>query len=106
MAARIQLPQSARRGEVIEVRVLVQHPMESGYRYDDAGKLIPRNVITTLVCTYNGREILRAEMSQGIAANPYLQFHALANESGDIEISWIDDEGVKGAERQRLNVIG
>lgn len=104
MAARIQVPQSARRDEVIAIRVLVQHPMETGYRYDDASKLIPRNVITTLSCRYNGREIFRAEMTQGIAANPYLQFHVRAEETGDIEIDWVDDEGVKGSERQRLTV--
>jgi sulfur-oxidizing protein SoxZ len=104
MTARIQVPQSAKRGEVIEVRVLVQHPMETGYRFDDAGKPIPRNVITHLVCTYGGREVLRADLTQGIAANPYLQFYTVAEASGELEISWVDDEGVKGSERQRINV--
>ncbi len=104
MAARIQVPASAKRGELVKVRVLVQHPMETGYRYDDQGKPIPRNVITQLVCSYGGRELLRAEMTQGIAANPYLEFHALAESTGDIELSWVDDAGVKGSARQALNV--
>jgi sulfur-oxidizing protein SoxZ len=104
MTARIQVPDSARRGEVMQIRVLVQHPMETGYRFEDNGKPIPRNVITELVCTYGGKEILRADMTQGIAANPYLQFYARAEESGDLEIHWVDDEGVKGSERQRVNV--
>ena len=104
MAARIQVPESAKRGEVVAVRVLVQHPMETGYRVDDTGKPIPRNVITQLTCRYGGREVLRAELSQGIAANPYLQFHVRAEQTGDIEIDWVDDEGVKGSERQRLTV--
>jgi sulfur-oxidizing protein SoxZ len=106
MAARIQVPDSARRGELIEIRLLIQHPMETGYRFDDAGKPIPRNVITGLSCRYNGKEVMRAEMTQGIAANPYLQFHAVAEASGEIEISWVDDEGVQGSERRRITVSG
>ena len=105
MAARIQVPESARRGEVVAIRLLVQHPMETGYRLDDIGKPIPRNVITQLTCRYGGRDVLRAELSQGIAANPYLQFCVRAEETGDIEISWVDDEGAKGSERQRLIVV-
>ncbi len=104
MAARIQVPASARRGELVEVRLLVQHPMETGYRYDDAGKPIPRNVITELICSYGGHEILHAEMTQGIAANPYLQFHTRAEATGDIEVRWVDDQGVKGSARQMLTV--
>jgi len=104
MPARIQVPASARRGEVVQVRVLVQHPMETGYRYDDNGRPIPRNVITELICTYAGREILHAQMTQGIAANPYLQFHAIAEQTGDIELTWVDDQGVKGSARQTLHV--
>ena len=105
MAARIQLPASPRRGEVIEIRVLIQHPMETGYRFDEMGKPIPRNVIRTLSCRYAGAEVFRADMSQGIAANPYFQFTTVAVESGDVEFSWIDDLGVPGSERQRLNVV-
>ena len=105
MAARIQLPESPRRGEVIEIRLLVQHAMESGYRFDGEGRLIARNVIRSLSCRYAGAEIFRADLSQGIAANPYFQFTTLAMDSGDIEIAWIDDEGVAGSERARLNVM-
>ncbi len=106
MTARIQVPEAATRGEVIEVRVLVQHPMETGYRYDDAGKPIPRTVITRLSCRYNGSEVFSADMTQGIAANPYLQFYIVAEASGELEISWVDDEGVKGSEHQSVKVSG
>jgi sulfur-oxidizing protein SoxZ len=106
MTARIQVPESATRGEVIEVRVLVQHPMETGYRLDDSGKPIPRNVITHLSCRFNGNEVFSADMTQGIAANPYLQFYIVAEASGELEISWVDDLGVKGSERQAVKVSG
>ena len=104
MAARIQIPANPRRGDVVDVRLLVQHAMETGYRYDDQGKLVPRNVITELSCTYGGREVFRAHMSQGIAANPYLQFPLLVADSGDIEVSWVDDAGVRGSEKRALQV--
>lgn len=104
MAARIQLPSAAKRGEIIEVRVLIQHAMETGYRFDESGRPIARNVIRTLRCSYAGAEIFRADLTQGIAANPYFQFTTVALESGELEFSWVDDAGVAGSERQRLTV--
>jgi sulfur-oxidizing protein SoxZ len=104
MAARIQLPAQARRGEVIEVRIIIQHAMETGYRTDDSGKRIPRNVINTLSCRYNGEEVFRAEMSPGIAANPYFQFYTVAEASGELEFSWVDDEGKRDSARQAIVV--
>lgn len=105
MVARVQLPREAKRGEVIEVRIAIQHPMETGFRYDNSGRPIPKNVINSLVCRYNGVEIFRAEMGSGIAANPYLQFYTLAEASGEIEFSWVDDNGAKGAERASITVV-
>jgi len=106
MTARIQLPAQSRRGEVIEGRILIQHDMETGFRFDDVGKPIPRNVINALSCHYNGVEVFRADMSSGIAANPYLQFYTVAEASGDFVFTWVDDEGRQDTERQRLNVVG
>ena len=106
MVARVQLPHQAQRGEVFEVRVAIQHPMETGFRYDHAGKAVPKNVINTLVARYNGNEIFRAEMGSGIAANPYLQFFTVAQASGEIEVSWVDDAGVRGSERASITVLG
>ena len=102
--ARIQLPASAKRGEVIEVRIAIQHPMETGFRFDISGQAIPKNVINQLVCRYNGVEVFRAEMGSGIAANPYLQFYAVAEASGEMAFEWIDDNGNRGAERARITV--
>lgn len=106
MSARIQVPASIKRGEVIEVRILIQHDMETGYRFDDKGGPIPRNVINSIVCAYNGREVLRANTSSGIAANPYLQFPMIAQDSGELVLSWVDDLGVRGSERQAITING
>lgn len=105
MAARVQVPKQARRGEVIEIRIVIQHVMETGYRLDNFGRAIPKNVINNLVARYNGVEIFRAEMGSGIAANPYLQFCARAEASGEIEFSWVDDAGERGSERASITVV-
>jgi sulfur-oxidizing protein SoxZ len=104
MAARIQIPKQAKRGEVIEVRIVIQHDMETGYRHDDVGHLIKRNVINAFSCRYNGIEVFRADLSSGISANPYLQFYTVAEASGEFEFYWIDDEGRQGLERQSIVV--
>ena len=106
MVARVQLPPRANRGEVIEIRIAIQHPMETGFRYDNFGRAIPKNVINDLVVRYNGTQIFRAEMGSGIAANPYLQFYTVARASGEVEFSWVDDDGNRGAERAAISVTG
>jgi sulfur-oxidizing protein SoxZ len=104
MLARVEVPPQARRGEVVKIRIIIRHPMETGFRHDDEGRLIPKNVINRLVCRYGGEEIFSAELGSGIAANPYFQFYTVALASGDLEFSWQDDSGESGAERARLIV--
>jgi sulfur-oxidizing protein SoxZ len=106
MVARIQVPREAKPGEIIDVRIAIQHPMETGFRYDLGGKSIPKNVINQIVCRYNGVEIFRAELGSGIAANPYLQFSTVAEASGEIVFDWVDDAGERGSERVQLIVRG
>lgn len=105
MLSRVQLPPTARRGEIIQVRIAIQHPMETGYRPDHFGRRIPRNVIHTLVVRFAGAEVFRADMGSGVSANPFLQFHVRAVVSGEFTFDWIDDTGAKGSERATLNVV-
>ena len=102
--SRIQLPPEARRGEAVEVRILIQHPMETGFRRDADGKRIARNVLHSLACRYNGVEVFRATLSSGIAANPVLRFFLRAEKSGELEFWWLDDEDVEGRARAALVV--
>jgi len=104
MVARVQLPATAKPGELIEVRITIQHPMETGFRFELGGRPIPKNVINSLLVRYNGTQIFRAEMGSGIAANPYLQFHTVAKQSGEIEVAWIDDNGERGVEKAAIAV--
>jgi sulfur-oxidizing protein SoxZ len=101
---RLQVPPSVKRGEVFEVRVLVQHPMETGFRRDMNGATVPANVVDKLVARVNGKEVFRAELGTGIAANPYLVFSARAEASGTVEIEWTDDRGESGKASAPLNV--
>lgn len=106
MLARLQVPREAKRGEVIEIGIAIQHPMETGFRYDNFGKPIPRNVIHSLTCRYNGREVFRAEMGSGVAANPVLQFHVAVDASGEFVFEWVDDSGARGSETTGITVVG
>jgi sulfur-oxidizing protein SoxZ len=103
--ARIQVPATAKRDEIITVRIAIQHAMETGFRYDIMGRPVPKNVVNTLACRYNGVEVFRAELGSGIAANPYLQFYMRAAESGELVFEWVDDAGERGAERTPINVV-
>ncbi|MGZ8199062.1 MAG: thiosulfate oxidation carrier complex protein SoxZ [Burkholderiales bacterium] len=68
------------------------------------GRAIPKNVVNTLTCRYNGVEVFRAEMGSGISANPYLQFYMRAVDSGEFVFEWVDDAGERGSERVPLTV--
>ena len=102
--ARITVPSKVSRGDTFEVRLQIRHPMETGYRTDDVGRSIPRNVIRELTCRYGDEPVFTARMSSGIAANPYLRFFVTARTSGELVFDWIDDEGTRFNERVALNV--
>ncbi len=102
MAARIVVPPSVKRGEVFEIKTLVQHPMETGYRRDAVGAPILRHIIETLVVTHNGEEIFRSVMTQGIAANPYIAFFTTVTETGEMVFTWTDEKGL--AETQKVAI--
>lgn len=102
--SRIQLPAEAKRSEAVEVRILIQHPMETGFRRDGQGKRVARNVLHSLACRYNGVEVFRATLSSGIAANPVLRFFFRAENSGELEFWWLDDDEVEGTAKARLVV--
>ena len=90
---RIKLPKEAAKGEVIQIKTLVSHVMESGQRKDAQGQTIPRKIINKFVCTYNGASVFEARLEPGFAANPYLSFPVRVQESGKFEFTWVDDDG-------------
>ena len=104
--ARIQVPPAVKSGGAVEVRISIRHPMETGFRVDDAGKTIARNTIKDLVCRYDGREVFRASLGSGVSANPYLRFWITATAAGELAVEWVDDAGERGDARAAVNVAG
>ena len=102
--ARVRMPESAKRGEVFEIRTMVQHPMESGFRLDNRGKEIPRHIVESFVCNYNGKEIFRATLHPAVSTNPFFTFYVVAAESGELSFTWQDDQGGVATATQRLTV--
>jgi sulfur-oxidizing protein SoxZ len=92
-SALVNVPSKAKKGAVIEIRTLMSHIMEPGYRRTAAGDLVPRNIITSFTCRFNGEEIFRADLFPAIAANPFLSFFTVATKSGKFEFEWIGDNG-------------
>jgi sulfur-oxidizing protein SoxZ len=92
-SALINVPPKARRGEIIEIKTLISHTMETGFRRTQLGALIPRDIIRRLVCTYNGTEVFRADLHPAISANPFIAFSTIAVESGTLEFQWTGDNG-------------
>lgn len=100
----INLPKSAGRGEIIEIKLLIAHPMESGFRTGLNGRLIPQDIITQFTCRYNDRVIFSAEFSPAIAANPFLSFFTRATESGFLHFEWRGDQGFLAEDRAEITV--
>ena len=103
-SALINVPAKAKRGEIIEIRTLMSHIMETGFRRTAAGDLVPRDIITSFTCRYNGTEIFRADLFPAIAANPYLSFFTVARESGKFEFEWIGDNGFSSTATASITV--
>ena len=100
----VNVPPKAKRGQVIEVKALVGHVMETGYRHTELGKLIPRDIIRLFTCTYNGEEIFRADFHPAVAANPLIEFTTIATESGKLEFRWTGDNGFSASESAAIAV--
>ena len=102
--ALINVPKKAKRGEVIEIRTMISHVMETGFRKSQSGESIPRNIITDFACSYNGVEIFRAELFPAMTANPFLIFHTVATESGTLAFKWTGDNGFSTAQSVTIEV--
>jgi sulfur-oxidizing protein SoxZ len=102
---RINLPQTAARGAVIEIKALVAHTMESGQRRDVQGNRIPRRIINRFTCTLDGVLVFEADLFPGVSANPFLTFHARVEHSGRFEFAWTDDDGSVIREAVDIEVI-
>ena len=100
----LTVPSTAKRGDVIEIKTLISHVMETGYRHSNTGVVIPRDIITSFSCKYNGEEIFAATLYPAIAANPFVTFHTTATASGTLAFHWIGDNGFEATEEAKIVV--
>jgi sulfur-oxidizing protein SoxZ len=101
---RLRVPAKAKKGEVIEVKTLITHPMETGQRKDADGKLVPRLIVNALAVTYNDKPVLAVTMEPAIAANPYLAFFVKVEESGTLKFKWTDDSKQSWTAESKIEV--
>ena len=100
----LNVPRSVKRGDVITIRTLIQHTMETGYRPNAQGEVVPRDIIRRFSCTYDGAVVFEAELSPAIAANPFLSFTTVATRSGPVEMRWEGDNGFAQTETRSIEV--
>lgn len=101
---RVRMPATAKAGDVVEVKTLISHDMESGQRKDSTGKLIPQHIINKFAATFNGKEILSVDWHPAISANPYQSFYVRVPESGTFEFTWFDEDGSTYKFEQKVTV--
>ena len=89
----VNVPARAKPGQVVDIKALVGHVMETGFRHTDSGATIPRDIIRSFTCSYNGEEIFRADFHPAVAANPLIEFSTIATQSGKLEFRWTGDNG-------------
>ena len=103
-SALINVPARAKRGEIIEIKTLISHVMETGFRRTQVGAVIPRNIIRRFVCTYNGTEVFSADLHPAVSANPFFVFSTVATESGTLAFTWTGDNGFSVTESATITV--
>jgi sulfur-oxidizing protein SoxZ len=99
---RVKLPDNIKIGDIIEIKALVTHPMETGQRRDANGELVARNIIKSFQATFNGQPVFTADLQPGISANPFIAFNMKVIGPGELELIWTDDSDNVLTERQKL----
>ena len=100
----VRLSENPRRGQPVEIRAMIIHPQESGFRLDNVGQRIPRNIVETFTCSYGGNEVFRARLHPAMSTNPYFVFYVLASQSDDLLFTWTDDQGDVATHTVRMEV--
>ncbi len=101
---RIKLPKEAKKGEIVQIKTLISHVMESGQRKDAQGKTIPRKIINKFTCEFNGKPVFACALEPAISANPYIQFNAKVDEDGTFKFAWTDDDGTVTTAEEKIAV--
>lgn len=101
---RVRVPKTASKDEVITIKTLISHQMESGQRKDKDGEVIPRSIINRMTVEFNGQSVLDMTLEPAISTNPYVEFQAKVPESGEFKFTWYDDDGSVYEDVQKIEV--
>ncbi len=101
--ARINIPRNIRRGDLVEIKTLITHPMETGFRVDSLGVKIPRNILTQFSVALNDTLVFQADLQPGIAANPFISFFLRAEQSGQLTFTWTGQHGFTHVETRAFD---
>ena len=101
---RVKLPKTASKDEIVTLKTLISHDMESGQRKDSSGKVIPRKIINKFTCEFNGKPVFSCDIEPAVSANPYIEFTTKVPESGTFKFSWVDDDGSVYTDEQQIKV--
>ena len=101
---RVKVPKSASKGDVIKIKTLISHKMETGLRKGKDGKPIPRKIINSFTCEFNGQPVFSTSMEPSVSANPYLEFKVKVEESGTFKFTWVDDDGSTYSTEKKITV--
>lgn len=102
--ARVSMPETAKKGEIVEIKALIRHKMETGYRSDSRGRPIPRDIVKRMTVAYDGEEVFAMDFTQGVAANPFIAFSTLATQTGELVFTFEDEKGEAITVRKELTV--
>jgi predicted secreted protein len=103
--SRVSVPAQARRGEIVPIRAVISHPMETGLRFGSAEEWVRQRIISRFTCVYGGVDLFRARLYPAIATNPYFQFYARASVSGALEFDWYDTLDLTFTNRAEITVF-
>ena len=102
---RVRVPKKAKKGEIVTIKPLISHKMETGQRKNKkTGEKIPRKIIIKLVVTFNGKQVFASDWHPAVSANPYMAFSFKAMESGEFVFTWTDDDGSTYSKKAKMTV--
>ncbi|MBN8532832.1 MAG: thiosulfate oxidation carrier complex protein SoxZ [Rhizobiales bacterium] len=103
--ANVLIPRSViRKGDIVTLKAIIAHPMETGFRRTETGGEIPRNIIRHVSCHYDGVEVFSCDFHPSISANPFLAFTTIATKTGPVSFIWTGDNGFRHVETAIMNV--
>lgn len=103
---RLKVQKTASVGEIVTIKALVAHKMETGLRKGGDGNLIPRDIVNKFSCEFNGKQVFSWELEPSISANPYIQFTVKIKEAGTLKFSWTDDAGTVTTQESTIEISG